>query len=403
MRIALVTTYPPGMGSLNEYAFHFVKHLRQKPEVEAITLLVDELPPDEQYSKRTEAGADISFDVCWRFEALNNTRRIVEAVQRIKPDVVLFNIQFASFGSRRIPAALGLTAPMRIKRATDIPTFVLLHNIMETVDLQSAGFAQNVLIRWITEFFGAIFTRQLLKADLVALTIPKYVEILQRKYKADNVLLAPHGAFDDAPPLHHTPAEHPFQVMTFGKFGTYKKVEPLIRAIEHLQQNGYPDLELVVAGSDSPNAPGYLANVQTQYAHVPHIRFTGYVPEAAIPDLFTQATVVVFPYESTTGSSGVLHQAGSYGRACVLPHIGDFKELVEEEGYKGEYFEANNHLSLAAAIEHLLSDPAHRHLLEQQNYLAANGLPMREVVDWYLLHIEQLLGSAYENRNPAKK
>ena len=49
MRIAIVTTHPPGQGSLNEYAYHFIRFLRQKPEVNEIILLADELPSGQQY------------------------------------------------------------------------------------------------------------------------------------------------------------------------------------------------------------------------------------------------------------------------------------------------------------------------------------------------------------------
>jgi len=33
LRLGLVTTYPPGSGSLNEYAYHFVRAFNKKQEV----------------------------------------------------------------------------------------------------------------------------------------------------------------------------------------------------------------------------------------------------------------------------------------------------------------------------------------------------------------------------------
>lgn len=54
------------------------------------------------------------------------------------------------------------------------------------------------------------------------------------------------------------------------------------------------------------------------------------------------------PYTSTTGSSGVLHQAGSYGKAVVLPNIGDFAEVITQEGY-GEFFNPDEPATLARA------------------------------------------------------
>jgi glycosyltransferase involved in cell wall biosynthesis len=267
---------------------------------------------------------------------------------------------------------------------------VLLHNIMETVNLKEAGFARNALAEQMIRFFGTQVTRMLLRADMLALTVPKYVDILEQKYGARNVWLAPHGSFEDTPaPVSHC-TECPPQIMTFGKFGTYKKVEPLLEAHALLRGNGHPDLELVIAGSDSPNTPGYLERVREQYRALAGVRFTGYVAEEDVSNIFGAATAVVFPYTSTTGSSGVLHQAGSYGKAVVLPNLGDLAELITEEGYAGAFFEPDDPRTLAEAISRVVDNPTYRHALETQNFLAAHGLPMSDVVDWYLLHMQAL-------------
>src|SRR3954452_19848374 len=50
LRLGIVTTYPPGSGSLNEYAFHFVRALAKKHEVAELILFVDELPPGQHYT-----------------------------------------------------------------------------------------------------------------------------------------------------------------------------------------------------------------------------------------------------------------------------------------------------------------------------------------------------------------
>jgi glycosyltransferase involved in cell wall biosynthesis len=394
MHIAIVTTYPPGTGSLNEYAFHFVRHLRAKPEVRAITLLVDDLPEGQGYPDEPPAPGLAPVDIvpCWRFGALGNALRLRAAVKDAAPDAVLFNIQFASFGRGKLSGGLGLLAPAMV-RAMGLPTIVLLHNIVETVDLKQAGFAGNPLMARLIQLAGTALTRALLQADLVALTIPKYVELLEAKYRAGNVVLAPHGAFDDTPRPITDPPENPLQIMTFGKFGTYKRVEPLVEAFRALPAPGRPPLELVIAGTDSPNAPGYLEGIRRRYADVPGIRFTGYVAEEDVPRIFNQAAMLVLPYTSTTGSSGVLHQAGDYGRAVVLPNVGDLAELIAEEGYAGEFFEPGDDASLAAAIARLIDDPQRRRDIGTRNYLAARGLPMAEVVDWYILHFQGLIGA----------
>jgi len=385
MKIALVTTFPPSKGSLNEYAFHFVNHLKTKPEVSEITILGDIIDEAETYHE-----ANVKIDRIWKFGAMDNTLRIRNAVQKHQPDVVLFNLQFATFADSRMSAALGLTAPALAKSPKTLST-ILLHNIMETVDLGKAGFGGNPIIENMTRLFGNIFTRMLLRSDLVAVTIPKYVDILTEKYQADHVILAPHGAFEEVPEPDFVLPDGARQIMTFGKFGTYKKVEALIEAFELLQNELDMELELVIAGTSSPNTPGYIESVQEKYSHVNNVRYTGYVLEEDVPKIFGDSTVVVFPYNSTTGSSGVLHQAGTYGKAVVLPNLGDFAELITEEGYVGKFFEPDNARSLADAIKHYLVDMNHIIQDGKQNYVATSGLPMSDVVDWYLLHFERLL------------
>lgn len=394
MRIAIVTTFPPGDGSLNEYAYHFVSSLREKPEVGEVILLTDELRDGHIYPENggfdsTDGAAPVSIVPCWRFGAPANALRILQAVRRIDPDIVLFNIQFATFGRGKAAASLGLAAPALLK-AAGYATIVLLHNIMETVDLRSAGFTGNALMAKTIQLFGNLFTRLLLRADLVALTIPKYVELLREKYAAENLILAPHGTFE-TPPEPDYNRELPTRILTFGKFGTYKRIESLVEATQRLRGNGHPSTELVVAGTDSPNTPGYLAGVAEQYRGVGGLKFTGYVAEEDVPTVFQEAAIVVFPYTSTTGSSGVLHQAGSYGKAVVLPRIGDFAELVEEEGYTGAYFEPENVESLKQAIAQLLDNTEYRCEMGRRNYLAACGLPIAEVADWYVLHMQAVL------------
>ena len=394
MRIAVVSPYPPSQGTLNEYAYHFVHALRQKQDVAEVIVLTDELPAGQSYSLR-EAGtrelAGLRVIPCWRFNARRNLARIAQAVRAVQPDIVLFNIQFASFGGRKRAATMGLMAPMLLK-LLGFPVVVLLHNIMETVDLRKAGYADSPLMEGLIRLFGALTTRLVLTADRVALTIPKYVEILNDKYQAHNVVLTPHGSFaegDNIPDFALPVGKK--QIMAFGKFGTYKRVETLIEAFQILQKQGRNDLELVIAGTDSPNAAGYLAQMQQHYAQVANVRFTGYVPESAVAQTFSDASLVVFPYTSTTGSSGVLHQAGSYGKAAVLPHIGDLAEVIAEEGYAGEFFTPDDAPSLAGAITQLLDDPQRCAELGQRNFLASQGLPIAEVVDWYLLHFELIL------------
>ena len=382
MKLAIVSAYPPSKVTLNEYAYHLVKHFRQHQEVSELILLTDVTPQEADVSFEEE-GCKISVRQCWKFNGLTNVLSIAKAVKNTKPDAVLYNLQFMKFGDKKIPAALGLFSPW-ISKLMTVKTTVLLHNIMETVDLSSAGFTNNKIKAKAFNFIGEMLTRVVLKADTVALTISKYVDILEDKYNAQNCVLIPHGTFEIPEEPSYELPKGPLKIMTFGKFGTYKKVEILIEAVQKVRQSTGRALEIVVAGTDSPNTPGYLESVKANYKNVPNLTFTGYVEEEDVPVIFSESAMVVFPYTSTTGSSGVLHQAGSYGKAVVMPDLGDLSILVQEEGYRGEFFNPTSVNSLALAIENLVTNDAYRNQIAKSNYKAATALPMSKITKMYL-------------------
>jgi hypothetical protein len=120
LRIGVVTAFPPGRNSLNEFGFHLVRHLSRLDEIGEVLLYADE----------TDAGAPdpmpkVRVEVCWGFNRLSNIVRVVRAVRATRPDAVLLNLQFATFGDRRIPGAIGLLTPavLRFLRGRLIYTF----------------------------------------------------------------------------------------------------------------------------------------------------------------------------------------------------------------------------------------------------------------------------------------
>ncbi len=382
LRVAVVTAVPPSTATLTEYGHHLVQQLAAKPEIDDVIVFADDragLP------ENTEG---ITHRAAWSFNSLTTPLRILRQVRRDRPDVVFFNTHFTSFGTGKVPAALGLFTPALV-RLTRAKSVVLLHNIVETVDLDQAGYGSSRLLNRLLTSIGKMLTRVVLLADTVVTTMPQYVDVLRKTYGADNVYLTPHGSFaDPGEPVAEQDGDR-LTVLAFGKFGTYKRVDDLVAAHRTLIDAGY-DVECVIAGTDSPNAPGYLAAVEAENADVPGLRFTGYVEETSVPTLFTEASVVVFPYTSTTGSSGPLHQAGTYARSAVAPRVGDFIDLIETEGFCAEAFDPSNIDTLTEAIATLLDDPVKRRSMGRQNFAAASSLPLAHVTEWHIAHFESV-------------
>jgi glycosyltransferase involved in cell wall biosynthesis len=381
MKVAVVTAFPPSKVTLNEYGYHLVKNFVQNPEVTKLILLSDKTTEPKQLD--FDNNEKIKVKDCWEFNSYTSIFSVFKAVRQEKPDAILFNLQFVKFGDKKIPSALGLLLPMFL-RIFGYKTVVLLHNILEQVDLGKAGFTESKLMQNIYNFIGTNLTRCILKANKVAVTIHKYVDILNAKYQSKNVILIPHGTFETMKNPDFEPKKGAKQIMAFGKFGTYKKVEILIEAVEIVRKTNPEKLEIIIAGTDSPNTPGYLDGVKEKYKNVEGIIFTGYVEESDVERIFTDSTIVVFPYTSTTGSSGVLHQAGSYGKAVIMPDLGDLALLIKDEGYRGEFFNPESAASLAVAIDKIISNDIYRKELAMANFEAASALSMDKIINMYI-------------------
>jgi glycosyltransferase involved in cell wall biosynthesis len=389
LRVALVSALPPSRTTLNEYGHHLAKHLSENESVQSLTVWTETSLPDETAAM----NPSVICQPVWHFNSILNPFRVLAAARKSRPDVVMFNLHFTSFGNARVPAAVGLVTPALL-RLFGFRTNVLLHNLMDTVDLDQAGFKTSRFAKPIIIGIGRLLTRVVLLADTVGTTIPTYVDILQDRYSAKNVYLAPHGTFETSDECETDSSDGKRRILAFGKFGTYKRVDGLLDAhAQLLADDEFSDVELLIAGSNNPNAPGYLESLEAQLEDNSQVRFWGYVQEDDVPELFKSASVVAFPYTATTGSSGPLHQAGAYGRAAIVPRVGDFVDLIEDEGFEGEIFDPVSTDSLVVALKNVLGDDARRDELGRTNFAAANRLPLSEVVQWHVDQFDKMVCS----------
>jgi len=394
LRIGLVTAYPPSRASLNEYGFHLAEALREVPGVaEVIVFADDEAVFDEPPPSPDSLRAPLRGVRSWSFDDAKNPARLLAALRRERPDVVLWNTHFRSFAAGAVASATSLLAAPAT-RSLGIPSILILHNIVEGVDLTGSGLVSNSASAALLRAAGTALTKVLLTCDRVAVLLPNYAKILREKYGATNVLHVPHGTFGRKRLAPMPEVAGPPRILAFGKFGTYKRVEGMIEAALLLRARSLPDLEVIIAGTDSPNTPGYLAGVRERFDGVEGLTFTGYVAEENVEETLSRGTVIVLPYTSTTGSSGVLHQVGQIGRAAVYPDIDDLAVLVRAEGYAGAAFQPDSVASLAEAMERLLLDPEERSRIAWQNLRAASDYTIHDAAQRYVEEGAKLAGQS---------
>ena len=383
MKVSLVTSFPPSRGDLNEYGYHLACAMRDDPRVELSILA------DDDHSHRELEGFNVQR--CWRFDSISNPVRLLRAIARNKPDVVWFNIGFSTFARTPAAALLALTVPA-MARAMGYYTHITLHTVFERINLEDAGIRFPGLYR----AAGRIATRLLLLSGDISVLLPSFRNELLSSYgvSPDRIHARPHGTFysahasaltqpSSAPAVVAQPTSSERIILAFGYWGTYKRVDLLLDSIDEIRSQ-VPNAVVVVAGTNHPSAPGYLESLQQKWAGHAGVRFLGYVPEDELPALFKSASVLVLPYSSAAGTSGVVHQACQYGLPMVAAAIPEIVEIAKEESVAVEFYDPGDGRTLTNHLTRLLQSDDLRRRFSEQNLLAAQGTPITQVVDDYL-------------------
>ena len=390
IRICLVAAFPPSMGPLHEYSYHIAREILRHDDVELI-ILADELCGDTAAAgvQNNANLPNVKIIRCWKVDSLANPSRILKAVRELNPDVVWFNLVFSSFGTPRNPVAafFGLSVPA-LTRAAGFYTHITLHHIVEHLDFKTASTAsarREKLLRKGTD----VATWALLKANSVSVLLSDYRRTLVKKYAARNIVVGTHGTFTAVPkrPDLRKRGNPEHRILAFGNWGTYKRLERLIEAFPAILK-AVPNARLIIAGGNHPATPGYWESVRASLPSYLPIEFRGYVPQKDVANLFRSSSLLVMPYESSTGSSGPAHQACEYGLPIVCADIPDFRCMAVDDDMAILFYKLGDSADLADKVNTVLESPELQLQMSEHNYEAGVQMTMANVARTYLRWFE---------------
>ena len=257
------------------------------------------------------------------------------------------------------------------------PSVVTLHEMVEQADLHALEAPGGPLADWGARLLTFLTTR----TDVACVTLRRYADWLKERVpRLAAVAHIPLSAYD---PPEMLPESGEQELLIFATFTPYKGLELLLDAFRELRIR-HPSLRLTVAGAEHPRFPGYVDSVRSAFGNHPAIRWLGYVPEPALRDVFSRASMVVLPYTAATGSSSVLHRAVAWGRPVVLSDLPEMRAVIEEENLRAEFFASGDRNSLIAAIERLLADPSLRTAQAHHNYQVTLRMTLEDTCRAYL-------------------
>jgi glycogen(starch) synthase len=222
------------------------------------------------------------------------------------------------------------------RRAWPAPTIATLHTALGAV-ARSGG----ALLRILAESDVAVALSHAMRAEILEL----------EPALAGRVCVVPNGVQAMGTPTELPSA--PAALLCLGRLIPEKGFDLALRAAQRLARRGTP-LRVLVAG-DGPERPA-LESLATELGIAPITRFLGFVDPARVPDVLSQATVVIVPSRWEEPSACVVREAASMARPVVASRVGGTPELIEDDE-TGLLFERDDVDGLTAALAALLGDP----------------------------------------------
>jgi glycosyltransferase involved in cell wall biosynthesis len=282
----------------------------------------------------------------------------------------------------------GLLAPMFMQRM-GIPTVVTVHELAELTDLRALNAPGGMLAK-----AGArLLTKISSQADLVCLTMKNYAEWLSAR--GVDCMHIPIGAYHE-PELLPDPDSQ--ELLFFTTLAPFKGLEILLQAFELLRCD-YPKLKLTIAGSDHVRFPNYPRDLKSRFGKIEGVNWLGQTSEDDVMNLFRRSQIVVLPYSASTGSSSVLYQAATWGRAVVASDLSEIRKLVTESGLQVEFFTSGDIHSLCNAIRELLDAKEKREIQAIHNFYVIQRTRPHETCRRYI----QAFNRALEKRLSPKR
>jgi glycosyltransferase involved in cell wall biosynthesis len=355
MHLAIVSPYPPAITGIGQYGYHVSRSLAESDQFTRITVLTG----SPGGSALPEVPENVHVKAVWKTEGLDAGWKISAHLRELKPDLVWFNLGASTFGRSPLANLSGFLSPIWGRRL-GIPTVITLHELVELTDLSALRAPGGPFARQ-----GArLLTRIALQADVVCLTLQRYVDWLSSRRPKLQCVHIPIGAYHAPEILAESEAQ---ELLFFSLLAPFKGLEVLLEAFRSLRTE-YPGLRLTIAGAEHPRFPGYGRQLQKKFGGHTGITWLGEISENNVREIFRRAKIVVLPYMASTGSSSVLFQAATWGRPIIASDLAEIHHALDDSALQVDFFSGGDAASLARSIRALLDAAPRRRAQVEHNF-----------------------------------
>lgn len=252
-------------------------------------------------------------------------------------DYVIFNILPTGFGKLTLPNAFALILPITLRkifRQNNIR--VIYHNSVFTNDIRTLGY--NSTFDIIRTYFLRIVEATLFKSVTTFVLLDLYRQRIEESARTNKINVLNWRYLESITTLYLNKvmyAEFLKAVQTdiptilmHGSWGPQKNIELALIILKKLKTEGYK-FRLVISGGVNHHFPEYEKKLQELLRSYSNIidEYLGSVSEKDIKKIFLEASLLILPYNTPGGFSGVLEHAIFF----ELPTIAiDFPEYREQ-------------------------------------------------------------------------
>lgn len=279
--------------------------------------------------------------------------RLIEAYQYDKPlsiikllkvtwesyDIVIFNLLSTGFGKGTLANAFALIIPILLVKVSHLNNIqIIYHNSVYTNDVGSLGY--NSSFDKLRLFFLRILERNLFKnvPTYVFLELYKFrieksigknkVRFLQLRYLEAITTLYINSLLDkETLKVNRTCLA---TVLMHGSWGPQKNIEIGLSALRKIKKEGIR-FKLIISGGINHHFSNYdekFHELLTSYSDVID-EYIGPVDEKDIVKIFLNTNLLVLPYNTPGGHSGVLEQAIFFETPTVVLGFPEYEEQTK--------------------------------------------------------------------------
>ncbi|HEY9529085.1 MAG TPA: glycosyltransferase family 4 protein [Anaerolineales bacterium] len=385
MHLVIVSPFPPSITGIGQYGYHLTRALANSGLFSRLTVLAGS--SHGQHGEIPNHLGSTELDYCWQLDSIKARNAILSRIKQLNPDLIWFNLGASIFGKSPLFNVSGLLTPMIAARM--FPTVATLHELIELADLRALNAPGGAL----APLGARLLTHIATQADVICLTMQHYADWLSAK--GIDCAHIPIGAYHEPELLEESES---CELLFFTTLAPYKGLELLIEAFNRLRKET-SDVRLTIAGTAHTRFPHYADELKRRHGEAQGIRWLGQVLEDDVQDLFRHAQLVVLPYAASTGSSSVLFQAATWGRAVVASDLDETRKLALENNLQVQFFEKNNLESLCDSIRLLLDSPELRKAQARHNFKSIQHLRPKATCSRYV----RAFNHALEKRQSTKR